>query len=306
MIELTQSLTFLIKLPKMKKRIILLLCLSVFSVSFSQEPTKKESKTDALIDDLLNQDEIIDDFLAMYSKYQFLYLTVNYNNDTYFSGRDIGIDQYNMSPRITYFHYSGLYGSLSGLYYSEFDPKWDLATASIGYGKNFGKKKTYRYSVSYSKYFYNNSFDNLFTNDITATFSIKNKKRTLGTSLSGSYLFGEDQSFQIASSSFVSFNLFKTTKSKLDFKPQLNLVAGKQTVELARTYLRLGQIVTEYTQNDVFSLINTQVSFPLEFSYNSFDLGVGYTINFPTPIGDETNLKNTNFFNVSLSYLFDL
>ena len=104
----------------------------------------------------------------------------------------------------------------------------------------------------------------------------------------------------------MSFNLFKTTKSKLDFKPQLNLVAGKQTVELARTYLRLGQIVTEYTQNDGFSLINTQVSFPLEFSYNSFDLGVGYTINFPTPIGDETNLKNTNFFNVSLSYLFDL
>ncbi len=290
----------------MKKRLILLLCLSVFSVSFSQESTKKESKTDALIDDLLNQNEIIDDFLAMYSKYQFLYLTVNYNSDTYFSGRDIGINQYNINPRMTYLHHSGLYGSISGIYYSEFDPKWDLTTATIGYGKNFGKKKTYRYSVSYSKYFYNNTINNLFTNDFTATFGIKNKNRTLGTSLSGSYLFGDDQSFQIASSSFVSFNLFKTAKSKLDFKPQLSIVAGKQTVELARTYLKLGQSVTEYTQNDVFSLINTQLSFPVEFSYNSFDLGVGYTINFPTPIGDETNLKNTNFFSVSMSYLFDL
>jgi hypothetical protein len=290
----------------MKKKLTLLLCLFVFYVSFSQEATPKESKTDALIDDLLEQNQIIDSFLASYSKYQFLYLTVNYNDDTYFSGRDIGIDQYNISPRITYLHYSGLYGSVSGIYYSEFDPKWDLTTATIGYGKNFGKKKTYRYSVSYSRYFYNNGIDNLFTNDISASIGIKNKKRTLGTSLSGSYLFGNDESFQVASSSFVAFNLFKTTKTKLDFKPQISLVAGKQTVELARSYMRFGQLFTEYSENDVFSLINTQLGFPLEFSYNSFDVGVGYTINFPTAIGDESDLKSTGFFNVSMSYLFSL
>lgn len=290
----------------MKKNLTLLLFLSVFYVSFSQETKPKENKTDALIDDLLEQNQIIDSFLASYSKYQFLYLTVNYNDDTYFSGRDIGIDQYNISPRITYLHYSGLYGSVSGIYYSEFDPKWDLTTATIGYGKNFGKKKTYRYSVSYSRYFYNNDLDNLFTNDISASIGIKNKKRTLGTSLSGSYLFGKDQSFQIASTSFVAFNLFKTTKTKLDFKPQINLVAGKQTVELARSYMRFGQLVTEYSENDVFSLINTQLYFPLEFSYNSFDVGVGYTINLPTAIGDESDLKSTGLFNVSMSYLLDL
>nr|WP_314898466.1 hypothetical protein [uncultured Flavobacterium sp.] len=290
----------------MEKKLTLLLCLSVFYVSFSQEANPKENKTDALIDDLLEQNQIIDSFLASYSKYQFLYLTVNYNDDTYFSGRDIGIDQYNINPRITYLHYSGLYGSVAGIYYSEFDPKWDLTTATIGYGKNFGKKKTYRYSVSYSRYFYNNGIDNLFTNDISASIGIKNKKRTLGTSLSGSYLFGKDESFQIASSSFVAFNLFKTTKTKLDFKPQISLVAGKQTVELARSYMRFGQLVTEYGENDVFSMINTQLSFPLEFSYNSFDVGVGYTINFPTAIGDESDLKSTGFFNVSMSYLLDL
>jgi hypothetical protein len=293
-------------MSRMKKKLTLLLCLSVFYLSFSQETNPKENKTDALIDDLLEQNQIIDSFLASYSKYQFLYLTVNYNNDTYFSGRDIGIDQYNISPRITYLHYSGLYGSVSGIYYSEFDPKWDLTTATIGYGKSFGKKKTYRYSVSYSRYFYNNGIDNLFTNDISASIGIKNKKRTLGTSLSGSYLFGNDGSFQIASNSFVAFNLFKTAKIKLDFKPQINVVAGKQTVELARSYMLYGQLVTEYSENNVFSIINTQLNLPLEFSYNSFDVGVGYTINFPTAIGDESDLKNTGFFNVSMSYLFDL
>lgn len=290
----------------MKIKIALLFCISVFYISFSQETKPKENKTDALIDDFLEQNQIIDSFLASYSKYQFLYLTVNYNDATYFSGRDIGIDQYNVSPRLTYLHYSGLYGSVSGLYYSEFDPKWDLTTATIGYGKNFGRKKTYRYSVSYSRCFYNNDLDNLFTNDISASIGIKNKKRTLGTSLSGSYLFGSDNSFQIASNSFVTLNLFKTTKTKLDFRPQVNVVAGKQTVELARSYMRFGQLITEYTENDVFSLINTQLNFPLEFSYNSFDLGVGYTINLPTAIGDETDLKSTGFFNVSMSYLFNL
>ncbi len=289
----------------MKKYLTILVCLSGFFYGYSQELTK-EKEIDALIDELFMVDEVINELTASFKNSQILYISTTYNSDTYFSGRDIDIDQYNIIPQITYAHSNGIFASLSGIYYSEFVPKWDVTTATIGFGKNIGKKKLFKYSLSYSKYFYANDIDNIYTNTLNAGLGIGNKKRTIGTQLSGSYLFGEDQSFEIASRSFVDIYLLKTKKSNLKFKPQLNIVAGKQTIELARIYNQDGQMLTEYTENDVFDLINTQINLPLQFSTNSFDFEAGYNINFPNALGDESNLKNTGFFNISIGYLIDL
>lgn len=290
----------------MKKYLTLFLCFSGVFISFSQELPTKDKEINDMIDSLFEKDQIIDEVLASLSNYQLLYVSINYNNDTYFSGRDIGIKQYNISPKITYLHSSGIFANISGIYYSEFEPKWDLTTATLGFGKNFGKEKTFKYYASYSRYFYNNGLNNAFSNDLSAGIGIRNKKRTIGTQLSGSYLFGNDQSFQIASTSYVTFKLFKTKKSQLDLKPQLSIIAGNQTIELARSYIQNGHLITDYTKNNVFDLINTQLSLPLEFSINSFDFELGYNMNFPSPIGNESNLKNTSFFNFSLAYLIDL
>lgn len=289
----------------MKKYLTILVCLSGVFYGYSQELTK-EKEIDALIDELFMVDEVINELTASYKNSEILYISTTYNSDTYFSGRDIDIDQYNIIPQITYAHSNGIFASLSGIYYSEFVPKWDVTTATIGFSKNIGKKKLFKYSVSYSKYFYANDIDNIYTNTLNAGLGVRNKKRTLGTQISGSYLFGEDQSFEMASRSFVEFNLLKTKKNSLNFKPQLNIVAGKQTIELARIYNQDGQMLTEYTENDIFDLINTQINLPLQFSTNSFDYEVGYNINFPNALGDEYNLKSTGFFNISIGYLIDL
>ena len=289
----------------MKKCLALLLWLSGLFFAQAQELTK-EKEIDDLIEELFMEDEVINELTASLKNSQFLYVSATYNSDTYFSGRDIDIDQYNITPQITYAHSNGIFASLSGIYYSEFVPKWDVTTATVGFGKNIGKKKLFKYSVSYSKYFYANDIDNIYTNTLNAGLGVRNKKRTLGTQLSGSYLFGEDQSFEIASRSFVDFNLLKTNKTSFKFKPQLNIIAGKQTIELARIVSQNGQLLTEYTENDVFDLINTQINLPLIFSTNSFDFEAGYNINFPNAIGDESNLKNTGFFNFSIGYLIDL
>ncbi|MHB1147350.1 MAG: hypothetical protein ACYC01_07100 [Lutibacter sp.] len=289
----------------MKKFLTLLLWLSGLFFAQAQELTK-EKKIDDLIDELFMEDEIINELTISLSNYQFLYISATYNSDTYFSGRDIGIDQYNITPQITYAHSNGIFASLSGIYYSEFVPKWDVTTATVGFGKNIGEKKLFKYSLSYSKYFFTNDLNNIYSNSLNLGFGVRNKKRTLGTQLSGAYLFGEDQSFEIASRSFVDVNLFKTKKNSLNFKPQLNIVAGKQTIELARIVNQNGQLVTEYTENDVFDLINTQINLPLLFSTKSFDFEAGYNINFPNALGDESNLKNTGFFNFSIGYLIDL
>lgn len=289
----------------MKKYITLLMLLSGTVFTYSQQLTKEKEIND-IIDEIFLEDEVINELSASLKNYQFLYISTTYNSDTYFSGRDIGVDQYNITPQITFANSNGIFASLSGIYYSEFVPKWDVTTATVGFSRNIGKDKLFKYSISYSKYFYSNDIDNIYTNTINLGLGVRNKKRTLGTQLSGSYLFGEEQSFEMASRSFVNFNLLKTNKTSLNFKPQLNIIAGKQTIELARIVNQNGQLTTQYTENDVFDLINTQINLPLLYSTNSFDFEAGYNINFPNAIGDEYNLKNTGFFSFSIGYLIDL
>lgn len=231
---------------------------------------------------------------------------MNYNDKTYFSGRDIGVSQFSLTPKISYLHYSGFSATVSGAYYNKFDPKWDLTTINIGYGKSLGRNNTFKYYTSYMRCFYNNGLSNSFENDITAGFGVKNKKKTLGTLLSGSYLFGKDHALQLASTTYVLFRLVKTPQYRLDFRPQFSLIAGDQTVEFSRTYIHNGHVVTDYTTNKQFYLINKQLNLPIQFSTNSFDFELGYNINFPSAIGSETNLKNTSYFNFSVAYLFDL
>ena len=288
----------------MNKILTTLFCLSVVFSSFSQELSDKD--TDEVIDDLFKKEMSMDELLDSFSKYQVLYLSANYNDKTYFSGRDIGLKQFNFIPKISYLHYSGISVTLSGIYYDKFDPKWDLTTTSLGYGKTVGTHNNYRCYTSYTKYFYNNGVSNSFENDITVGFGVKNNNKTLGTQISGAYLFGKDQAFQLASTTFALFKLVRTQNYRFDFRPQFSLIAGHQTVDLARTYIQNGRVVTDFTTNKVFSMINKQVNLPLQMSINSFDFELGFNINFPSPTGTEANLKNTNYFNFSAAYLFDL
>jgi len=290
----------------MKKYLLLILWFSGLFFGFSQEVTTNKDEVNEIIDELFDEDLALNQLINSLSNYQLLYVSANYNSDTYFSGRDIGINQYNIRPQITYVNSNGLFASLSGTYYSEFYPKWDVTIASLGYGNTIGKKKLFRYSTSYSRYFYANSEDNVFSNTLNLSLGVHNKNRTIGTLISGDYLFGDDQSFQISSRSYIKISLLKNKKITLNFTPQLIFIAGKQTIELSRFVFENGLISTQNYTSDNFNLYNTQVSLPLQLNVNSFDFELGYNINLPSEVGDETNLKNTSYLNFSVAYLIDL
>lgn len=290
----------------MRKIFVAISCLLGFVFAAAQEPKGKEKEVDEIIDELFNEGEVLDELMASISNFQLLYLSFDYNSDTYFSGRDIEIDQYNIRPQISYMHSKGFFTSVSGVYYSEFEPSWDFTTVTLGFGKSIGKNKTLRYYTAYSRYFYSGDVANPYTNTLNIGLSIRNKKRTLGTQLSVGYLFGEDQSMQVASRTYLALDLYKTKKTRLQLRPELNVIAGKQTIELAQTYVQQQQLVTSYIENDIFDLINTQINLPLQFRSKSFDLELGYNINFPSPIGDEDDLKTTGFINFSVGYMIDL
>ena len=277
-----------------------------FVNSFGQETDDLLSDEDEIIDNLLGE-ESVEEFLKSATDFQFLHFSVDYNNKTYFSGRDIGTDQFNMSPQLTYINSNGFFVGITGIYFSEFAPEWDYTAVTLGYGKSFGKDKKYRWSTSYARYFYSDtSEDNPFTNAISLGLEVDNKRKTLGTELSTTYLFGSDNSFQIISSTYGVLSLSKTEKTHLKLRPQLNIVVAEQTIQLSQTFTIRGQQFTRTVQNNDFGLINTQLQIPLQLDVNDFTFELGYIINFPSELEGETNLETTSNFNFSISYLLGL
>jgi len=311
-VDKSQPLIILNK-SNMKKFFLSAILISSICIAFSQESPSKINDIDAYIDEMLLEEESFDAMIASFSNFNFLYVSVNYNSDTYFSGRDIDVDQFNVVPQITYMHSKGFYASLSGIYYGEFIPHWDVTTVTAGYGQSFGKNKLWRYYGSYSHYFYSNDLDNIYNSTVNAGLSIRNKKRTIGTQISAAYYFGSELTYQIVSRSFATLNLIKTTKHQLRFRPQLSIVTGTQIVDLSGGSIQKLLVAKEeaavdevIVQSSPFSLINTQINIPLQYSTKSFDFELGFNFNIPSELEGESDLKNTSFFNVGVAYLIDL
>ena len=283
---------------------LLLVSIATSFCSYGQE--KNDESIDALIDELFfNDQQFIDEVLETNFSYNFLYTSLSYNSNTFFSGRDSGIDQFNVIPQISYYHSSGFNASISGIYYQNFAPSWDFTSVSVGYFNSIGKSRNIIYNFGYTKYFYSDDFDD-FTNSIDVSLGIRNKKRTLGTTLSGSYIFGTDNSYQMVSNSFVSFNLYRTTNFALRFRPTISFVVANQTFGKYTLRIINGRRVFVYSSTEVFDLLNTQLGFPISFSKKSWDVEIGYYMNLPNAVADESNLKNTSFLGLSVGYLFDL
>ena len=293
---------------KVKKRLqfygLLLFSIATSFCSYAQEENLDD--IDGLIDELFfNDQQFLDELIEGGLTYNFLYTSVSYNTNTFFSGRDSGTDQFNIIPQVSYYHSSGFNASISGIYYQNFAPAWDFTSVSVGYFNTIGKQKNFNYNLGYTHFFYSDDFDD-FTNSIDLSVGFRNTKRTLGTTLAASYLFGTDTSLQLVSNSFLNINLKRTPNLALRFRPNISFIIADQTYTFSSIIRSpLGPRIVTVVQ-EVFDLLNTQLSFPLSLSTKSWDFEVGYHLNLPNAVSNESNLSNTNFFSFSVGYLLDL
>ena len=283
---------------------LLLFTMATSFCSYAQE--NKEDDIDGLLDELFfNDQQFLDELIESDFSYNFLYTSVSYNSNTFFSGRDSGTDQFNMIPQVSYYHSSGFNASISGIYYENFAPSWDFTSISGGYFNTLDKKKSITYNLGYTKYFYSDGYDG-FTNSLDISLGIRNKNRTLGTNISASYLFGTDESYQLVSSSFVNLTLKRTSNFALRLRPRLNFIIAKQNITIDRVIALANKTVLRTFNFDVFDLLNTQINIPLSLSLKSWDFELGYNLNLPNSLVYEDSLKTTSYFNLSVGYLFDL
>ncbi len=256
-----------------------------------------------IIDNLIYDNSPLD-LLTLIKSKNFISFNVQFNNKTFFSGRDIGIQQYNAIPQVSYMHASGVFASVSGLYYERLSPNWDYTAITLGFGKRFGRYKKFRWSTSFDRYFFSQPTNNPFKNAINTGFGIDNKKQTFGTDLSVGLLFGDGESIQLVSATYLEVLLYSNKKKQLLVRPQLSFEIGQQTIQLARTIVYRGRTFTIVDAADDFGFLNTQLEFPLQYSIANFDIEIGYVFNFPSALQKEESLRSTDTFIFSIAYLF--
>lgn len=295
------------------KLIFFLLLFPISQLLIAQEDQDLEAEMDEIIDNIIAiDDEDLIDILDELNKYQILFTSVDFSDKTYFLGRDIGIDQYNIATQVMYENSNGIFAGISGNYYSEFDPKWDLTVVSAGYGKSFGKNENIRAELGYSRYIFANPVSIDFENSIDANFDISTSNGSFGTSLNASYLFGGKTGWQASASVYGDLKLFDLNLNKgtkVTFGPDLSFVLGSENIDTSRIDNAdidipfINRIVDSF---ETFSLRNIQLQLPVVFELNDFHIEAGYNINFPKALEFEDNLENTSFFNLGVSYILDL
>ena len=289
---------------KLKKGGLLLLAIAATFFSYAQDP--EEDNIDLILDELFfNEAQFIEDILDSFKDRDFIYTNLSYNSNTYFSGRDSGVDQFSLIPQFTYNHKSGFNASISGIYYEKFSPSWDFTTVSLNYYNTIGKKKQLHFTTGYSRYIYSDGWD-IFTNSLDASIGIRNKEHSLGSTITGNFLFGTEHSFQLISNSYFKQTLFKSKKYRVNVKPQISLLIAQQTIGLEQLITQGDGGDFEIIYHDIFDLLNTQLNLPVSITSKSWDASIAYIFNFPSAVATETDLNTSGYLNISVGYLIDL
>lgn len=284
-------------------------------ISTAQKPQIVEKLQEQQLDSLLNLVLFGEDDLSylfnLKKNYQFVYARTNYNSRTYYAGREIGQNQYNLSAQLFYLHSSGFFGGISGAWYSQLDPGYRTTVLSAGYSKGLKKMKSFIYRLSYDYFLFNNNdpdFEPLYRSSLNTGITLKSK--SLGTRGNLSLLLGQQTGTQFTWDFFGNLNLVKLgSYDKIRFEPDASIYFGSESVEYQLNEVLIDpETNTEYDSyyKDEFGLLNIQLELPLTISYKGFNLEGAWIFNFPRTKNTNVSYPVTSYFRFALGYIFKL
>jgi hypothetical protein len=276
-----------------------------------QESVAQDDELDSLLNEVLFEDRELFSLLHGKEKIQFIYARTNFENKSFFAGRDIGINQSNTTAQVYYFHSIGIYAGIAGVSYSRFDPKIYTTLLSAGYSGKLTKSEDYRFRASFDKYFFrqNDSLQNNYSNSINLGATID--KEIAGSRFDFSILTGKETGFQFSWDFYGDIKIADPgTSGSIKFEPEFSLYFGSEEV----IYFEIGKVtgglpglrkpVSKLTNK--FGLLNREIILPVVFDYKNFDFELGYNINFPKTFQPRTKLPTKSYFNFSVGYIFSL
>jgi len=282
----------------MRKLKFILACIP--ALVLAQERVKSEA--DAILDELFPIDSLtIESMVLDLKKQDFLYINTLYNTKTLFSGRDFGVEQYSFFPAISYIDSNNFFLNVGSGYYSEVDPQWDFITFSGGYSNHLNKKKSIVATAAYSYTTFTEDVADL--NNQRVSLSLSYRAKWFRNALSGGYLFGGNRSSYLSNNTYFNIDLLASKSLDISIEPRVGIFWGNQTIT---ELIRIGFFQFQEVSTDVFQLLNTEVSIPIEFDFGKWDFEIDYTYAMPNALPGEEKPSNNGYFSISLGYLIGL
>jgi hypothetical protein len=245
---------------------------------------------------------------------------LSYNSNVLSAGRTLGIENFGLSPAVSFYHPHGFYADLSAFWSSDFDPKYYLTILSAGYMHSFSKVFTLMGGTDH--YLYNTRVDDAYIpyrHAVTLSPILDLKPLTIRADYT--YYFGDDHAHRIMPS--VSLNLVKKGFLKIEkitFAPAVYFLFGDETLTEIRfdppeTILEAMQNMNKYgtryrivaIEKTVFGLMNYAFSFPLSVSHKNWNFSFSYTYSIPRALDNEPlTLSESSFLSGGITYYINL
>jgi hypothetical protein len=282
----------------MKKLIVILLIMSGLPV-FGQP-----DKIDSLLNDLVYNDKDPLDIPEKLVKFDFIYTGINFNSNTFYAGREIDTNMYNISGHIFYYHSLGFFIGASGLWFDKRIPSYSLTTLSAGFSKAIDKKKLFTFRTSYSRFlYYQSDSSNEYPYKNNLSLGLSFRKKWIGARASGNLLFGEDYRVNISCGIYSRFTLIKLGKNnKIYTAPELSAFFGTETITTRKTNGQNAEQGTSETK-EIYGLLNTQLYVPLGISLGDFDFEFSGSMNIPTTQDTNVTYPVKAFYSATISYM---
>ncbi len=300
------------------------------SLSFTEEMALDSLSIFNLIDSLLNMEELGSQ----------LAINVGYISRITSSGRDLDVNQFGFNVGASYYHKSGFFSSISGFWYSDFDPKYNLTALSVGYIGFIGSK--FAYIGSYDHSFFHGEDNPGFTNTLNASAIFDFK--FIEPNLDYNFYFGSETAHRINPG--ITFDIKKQhwlIFESISFRPSFSLIFGNSTIvnnkfrttddEVFNQFLEERPRLKTFLESDptdeelerflqffpraarfletenknVFGLMNYGFTAPIALNMGDISFIISYTYNIPVELpGELFELSPNDYISLSLSYKFKL
>lgn len=221
----------------MRRTATILVLLTVVFPSFSQDTLSYAEQLKAIEDEMdsLSIFNLIDSLFTLdLNPASELNIRFAYTTNVTSAGRDFDISQSAMSPGISYYHKTGLYGDLTGYWNSGVEPSYNPTILSAGYLGSF-KNSKWNYSLDLEKWFFNpkDSSDNPLAQSIGTSLSYDFKWGF--ASVDYSFLFGERTANRLITNLTGTINLGKWWVFKsVSLYPSISMMTGNSDITLLR------------------------------------------------------------------------
>lgn len=294
-------------------------CITAFAQD-SDSTLLSQVETELTFDDSLSIFSLIDSLLlnadAMGSQ---LALRLTYNSNVMSTGRTLGIQNFGISPGISYYHKSGLYADISGYWSKDFDPSYYLTVASLGYMRDFSRH--FSLLLGYDRYFYRFGDNNYVPYQHAITVSPSLELKPFSISAAYSFYFGDAVAHRIMPGVTVVLEKKKFINiDRVSVNPSFFILLGDETIttleyvapkspaEAVQNFRKYGsRFGIELSDKNVFGVMNYAFSVPVTVNHRNWGFSFSYTYNIPTALpGEPLTLSKSSYVSGSLTYFIGL